>query len=327
MRQAVWPRWAGVSLATLALAALAASPVFAKAESTPTPPTTTTGHQAEPGPAAGPWLGVQMQALTDELRTEFKYKGQGVLISRVVTGSPAEKAGLKHGDIITTFNSRTVDSPASLTDMVQKGKVDQAIQLRIVRDGRSQTVNAKLAAREADEDFDLQVTPDPDDVEIDLPRDFEMHGPWGYFGRGRLGVRVEPLNPDLAGYFNVPGGKGLLVLEVMKETPAEKAGIKAGDVITQVGDRTVESAEQLADALPDQAGKASITVLRKGAKRTVQADIEERQHAIRIRRGDPGMIRVRDFQGTSPELRREIDDLRRQIEDLRRELDRMNTKK
>ena len=318
MRQAVWHRWAGVSFATLALAALAASPVFAKAESTPTPAATT----ATDTPAR-PWLGVQMQPLTDELRAEFKYKGQGVLVSRVVTGSPAEKAGLKHGDIITTLNSRTVDSPATLTDMVQKGKVDQSVQLRIVRDGRSQTLTAKLAAHEADEDFELPVTPDPDDMEIDLPHDLEMHGPWGFFGRGRLGVRVEPLNADLGSYFNVPGGKGLLVLEVMKDTPAEKAGIKAGDVITQVGDRTVESAEQLADALPDSAGKASITVLRKGAKRAVQADIEERRHAIRIRRGEPDMIRVRDFQRTSPELRREIDDLRRQIDDLRRELDRM----
>ena len=157
-----------------------------------------------------------------------------------------------------------------------------------------------------------------------LPHDLDLGGPgmWGGMGRGRLGVRVESLNRDLGSYFGVPDGKGVLIVEVMKDTPAEKAELKAGDVITRVGERAVEDPEDLVRALPEDAGKVTLTVVRKGAKRTVQAELDRPERVVRIRRGEPDMIRVRDFQ-PGPELRRELEDLRRQIDELRREIDRM----
>ena len=314
MHQAAWLQRIGSGIATLALVTAVAGPISAKEES---------GASAS-DTATRPWLGVQMQPLTDELRDEFKFKGQGVLVTRVVPDSPADKAGLKRGDVITSLDTRTVDSPAALSDLVAKSKAGQSVQLRIVRDGKTQTLTAKLAEQEEERDFDVQPGHDMDDMEIRVPHDLDLGGMgmWGGMGRGRLGVRVESLNRDLGGYFGVPDGKGVLIVEVMKDTPAEKAELKAGDVITRVGDRAVEDAEELVRALPEDAGKVALTVVRKGAKRAVQAQLDQPERVVRIRRGGPDMIRVRDLQ-PGPELRREIEDLRRQVEELRREIDRM----
>jgi len=314
MHQAPWLRRIGSGITTLALVTAVAGPVGAKEDS---------GASAS-DTAMRPWLGVQMQPLTDELRDEFKYQGQGVVVARVVPDSPADKAGLKHGDVITSFDTRSVDSPAALSDRVAKSKAGQSVQLRIVRDGKTQTLTARLAEQEEEPDLDDQPGHDMDDMEIHLPHDLDLGGTgmWGGMGRGRLGVRVESLNADLGSYFGVPDGKGVLIVEVMKDTPAEKAELKAGDVITRVGDRAVEDAEELVRALPEDAGKVPLSVVRKGAKRTVQVELDRPERAVRIRRGGPDMIRVRDFQ-PGPELRRELEDLRRQVEELRREIDRM----
>src|SRR5438034_2734591 len=92
--------------------------------------------------------------------------------------------------------------------------------------------------------------------------------------RGRLGVRVETLSPELGDYFDAPGGHGVLVLEVMKGTAAERAGVRAGDVITGVNGHAVGNASQLVDALGDREGRVSIELLRKGQRRTVEATLE-----------------------------------------------------
>jgi C-terminal processing protease CtpA/Prc len=169
-----------------------------------------------------------------------------------------------------------------------------------------------------------------EDMDTDLPHvmDLDMSGMMRWMGRGRLGVRVEPLNPDLAGYFNVPDGKGVLVVEVMKDTPAEKAGVKAGDVITRVGDHPVVDAEDLARELGNEAGKVSLAVVRKGARRTIEAEIEKQERVVRIRRGD-GTMRLNDDHMMHGGMisQRDLDELRRQIEDLRRQVESLKPKK
>ena len=79
------------------------------------------------------WLGVYSQTLTPELREGLNYNGSGALVSRVVDGSPAEKAGVKSGDVIVGINTTTVASATDLTDAIQAAKVGQAISVRIVR--------------------------------------------------------------------------------------------------------------------------------------------------------------------------------------------------
>jgi serine protease Do len=311
MRTPLWRRFLAANGAILALAALGAVPVRA-AESTTT---TTAGDRA--------WLGVYTQSLSSELRESMNYKGTGVLVNRVVDGSPADKAGLKDGDILTACNSRSIDSPDGLSDMIGQAKVGQSVALKIVRDGKTQTVNAKLAARPSEDEMG------EDDrgsgsvhgmrhFEFDMPDVEMMPGMVHMMGHGRLGVRIETLNPDLGSYFSVPDGKGVLVTEVLKGTTAEKAGLKAGDVITKVGDKTVSDSDDLVGALADREGKVTLGIVRKGQKKTVEADLGDLPRVMTMRHGGD-VERLR----SNPDQQRQIDELKRQIDELKRQIDSM----
>ncbi len=331
MRPSSWRPWTGLVLAALLLSPVLARPSAAKDAS---------DEAAARSQRA--WLGVYTQPLDSDLRDEFKYRGDGVLVNRVVPDSPADKAGLEKGDIITSFNGRSVNSPTALADAVSDGKDGQSVSVRLVRDGQSRTITAKLATRDADDDSG------PGDVEVEIPKGMhdmgDMHdmamglpGVMRWMGRGRLGVQTGELNPDLGSYFGVPSGKGVLVMSVVKDSPAEKAGIKAGDVITKVNDKSVADAGELIEALPSDGGKVAVTVVRKGATRTITAEIEKSENTIRVRRGDggtrtwswrndedhaPNVIRLRERQGDD-ELRRQVDELRREIDRLRAEMERL----
>jgi serine protease Do len=317
MRKDARRRWALAGFATLALAA---APAFATAATTPSP-----GSERA-------WLGVVTQALTPELREGMSYKGQGVLVNRVLADSPADRAGVEKGDVITNFNSRSIDTPEALAAVVGQGRAGQTASLRVVRDGKSRSLSVKLAARSDDDGMDMD---GPERHEIRI-KDLDLHldglgdlgqgipGVWSWMGRGRLGVRIESLNSDLGSYFSVPGGKGVLVVEVMKDTPAEKAGLKAGDVITRVGDHAVLDAEDLIKALGTDQGKVALGIVRKGGNRTIDVELEKQEHTIRVRRGDGAMGFGDDHpMRGGPASRREIDDLRRQVDELRRQLERL----
>lgn len=342
MRHLAWRRWTGFVVAALVMAPALARPSFAKDQD----------NSSES--IARAWLGVYTQALSQDLRDEFKYRGDGVLVNRVVQDSPADRAGLQKGDVITAVGSRAVRSPETLSALISDSKVGAPVSLRIVRDGRPQTLTAKLAARDDDQESpDTPVTPEapdapepPDhgdmghgDFSFDMPKDMDMGlpGVMRFMSRGRLGVRVQDLNPDLGSYFGVPDGKGVLITEVMKDTPAEKAGLKAGDVITRVGTHEVKDPGELVEALPSAEGKVSLTVVRKGSRRTIEAELGKAEGMMRVRRGTgPGQnftwrsdggqgsnrIQIRDLRGDA-DMRRQMEELRRQVEQLRAEIERM----
>ncbi len=178
-------------------------------------------------------------------------------------------------------------------------------------------------------------TPAPGErqFEFNLDHDLGLEGIGRGFsmlriGRGRLGVRIESLNLDLGSYFGVKDGKGALVLEVLKDTPAERAGVKAGDVITKVGDKSVRDADDLVSTLDAAGKKVALTVLRKGAARTIEAELGEAPHAMRFRGDGPlGMgnrdVRVRVLRepGDQSDVRRQVDELRRELRELRDRLE------
>ena len=281
------------------------------------------------------WLGVYSQTLTPELREGLNYGGSGALVNRVVEGSPAEKAGVKSGDVVVGINTTTVASATDLTKAIRAAKVGQAISVRIVRDGKRATLSAKLAERPA-EDSEGSEAPEPPggtryksdhDGDLDFFFDHDMPG-FAMFsgGRGRLGVRIQDLNPDLGSYFGVTDGKGVLVVGVLKDTPAEKAGLKAGDVITRAGDRKVEDSEDLVRALRAADKKVALTVVRKNATRTIESELLE-SPLMRMRHdGDmswrDGDIRIHRVQRDVPDdVRRELDELRRELRDLKSKLE------
>ena len=150
-------------------------------------------------------------------------------------------------------------------------------------------------------------------------------------GRGRLGVRIETLSSDLAAAMGVAGSKGVLVLEVLDGTPAEKAGLRAGDVITAVENESVADVDDLVSALRDENGSVSLSVVRRGERRTIEAQLEDAPRVIRLRDGvverkaGPGqkkeiVIKRKDAGDDDGDLREQMRELREQLRELREQL-------
>ena len=167
-------------------------------------------------------------------------------------------------------------------------------------------------------------------------------------GRVRLGVRIEPLSADMAAALGSPTAKGVLVLEAMADTPALRAGFKAGDVVTRVGSTAVTTPDELVRAIAAVDGKVTVTVLRKGVRKDLSVDLgtrpvvdgsardrEDRDVRVEVRprsRGERGFrepaprvrvyeMRTRDGDDEDgADLRAEVEQLKRELRELRREL-------
>jgi len=281
------------------------------------------------------WLGVTTQEITSDLREGLDYRGSGVLVTRVFADSPADRAGLEKGDVLVRFNSRTIDTPSELVDMVRGARVGQSVSLAIVRDGQRRNLTARLSARTV-EDVEAPEAPEApapprapraprapesrsevfewDGNTMELP---EGLGLTMLRGRGRLGVQIQSLSEDMADALGVAGRKGVLVTDVVKDSPASKVGIRGGDVIAQVAGKDVEDVSDLQRELRDHEGKVSITLLRRGSRRTVEPDIGDRPQAMRWRvdrDGDRRVIRIPDVRRRVLRDQREDDSVRRELE-------------
>ena len=295
--------------------------------------------------SAGAWLGVYTQEVSAELREAFGLESGGVLVTNVVPESPASRAGLLKGDVIVTANKKGIEAPSDLTDLITAANPGQTVSLGIVRKGASKTLSVKLVERP--EEIETPVQPEtpkaPKAPHSEMRwysngEDFDsdsfaplagmyMRG----FGRGRLGVRLETLTDDLASALGSTGTKGALVVEVYKKTPADSAGIRAGDIITAVGTTAVYDTDDLVKALRDEKGKVSISLVRQGKKRTVEAALEDSPYVIRLRDGkgpmgygrlgDDGKFDIRvKGDANDEEIRKELGELRRELSELRKEL-------
>jgi serine protease Do len=322
-----------------AVAVLIATPLASRAASAPAapappaPPASSDGSSASKG-----WLGVYSQELSDDLREGLDYKGDGVLIDGVVDGSPADKAGIKKGDVLVRFNGQTVDSPDQLQSVVASTKGGTKAEIELVRGGTHVKVSATLDSRPSR--MSMTWSNEAPRVRMIAPMapDLEMSGDLadlGNLGRGRLGVRLQDLNADLATYFSVPNGKGVLIVEVEKDSPAARAGLKSGDVIVKVGDHDTFDSDDVVRAVRGEEGRVPISILRRGQKQTVTAEIERPQHVMRIVRDRdlagldrlPGMMEMHDgehhhdsrLQDEMEQLRDEIRALREQLENQRKQ--------
>ncbi len=146
-------------------------------------------------------------------------------------------------------------------------------------------------------------------------------------GHASLSTTVSTYLHDIAG-----SERGALVLEVLGGTPAEKAGIKAGDIIVSVGREAVSDADDLVSALRDEDGAVSIGVVRRGVKRTIETTLEDAPRVMRFKSGDGqlGMGRLREMERPRVRverdtdrdgLREELEKLRSELRDLKRELE------
>ena len=190
------------------------------------------------------WLGVETHEVTADKAKELKLSAErGVVLGRIVPDSPAAKAGLKENDVVTEINGQRVEGAAQFRRMIHEIPAGRSIQLTVWRDGRTQAISATLGKSEERHHAMKMVAPTPGTFAFRMPEipeipPMEWNGGMLAGGQPRLGIDAEDLSGQLGAFFGAPDGEGILVRDVNSGSPAEKAGVKAGDVITSLnGDR------------------------------------------------------------------------------------------
>ena len=188
---------------------------------------------ADSGKVTRGWLGVGIQPVTPDLAKSFgRAETTGVLVSSVSEGSPAERAGLKSGDIITEYDGRKVERAADLPRAVAGTPVGRDVRLSVVRDGMPMTLTAKIAALDAKESGQAEGSDK---------------------AKPALGLAVQPLTPALAQQLGVRATQGLVVQNVQEGSPAAEAGFERGDVIVEVDKKPIKSVAELRESVDKRA--------------------------------------------------------------------------
>jgi serine protease Do len=209
---------------------------------------------------------------------------QGAYVTQVDNGSPAQKAGIMTGDIIVEFDGERVRSARQLARLVRESPDDRTVKSTIVRDGNRRTVDLTPSNDRAS--FALPDLSGLDRQMRDLAQKFEFRydgpggrgfGAWNTGSRGRLGVALSSVSDQLADYFGVK--RGVLVTSVDMDSPAGRAGLKAGDVITSVNGRSVDDPSDVLEEVrrADDGGALAITVTRDRKELKLSAKMPERE--------------------------------------------------
>jgi len=246
----------------------------------------------------GAWLGVQLKDLDEEMREELDTKARyGAVIDDVVDDSPADKAGLEPSDVVVKFDKKTIRRPRDLTFALRKYKEGDTAEVEIMRGQERKTLKVTLGKRnEMPMLLKDKFAPDV----------FVYHSDQSAV---YLGIEVQELNDDLAEYFNVNADSGLLITKVEEDGPADKAGLKAGDVLVTVDGEKPQSAEDIREILSEHEKGSEVEVgyVRKGRLEKGTATLEDRPEAHSF---------DFNFQTPAPEMSwwaRDGKELRRQI--------------
>jgi serine protease Do len=198
----------------------------------------------ETGEVVRGYLGIVIQPLTSELAESFGLeKSEGILIAQVTEGSPADKAGLKQGDVIISYQGNPVTDVGDFRNRVSLTGPGKTETLTIIREGKKREI--KVTIGELSKAETVAKGPAQSSEE--------------------LGLTVQTISPELAKQFNAKAGEGVVVTEVKRGSIAAMAGIKTGDVILQVNRKTVDNAAAFSRAVEESRGeKRALLLIRSG---------------------------------------------------------------
>jgi S1-C subfamily serine protease len=226
--------------------------------------------------AADGWLGVYTQTVDPDLKEAFRLESDyGVIINHVVDNSPADEAGLKQGDIIISLDGTKLTGSDQLSEMIRKYQKGDQVKMTVLRKGKELTLTATIGVRDDDDALALlekSKSPKP------YKKSFSYYYDKSSLSNSYIGINLESLNAQLGEYFGVKDGEGALVTEVIDESPAQKAGLKAGDVIVSIDGKPVKSPSDVQKAIrkKDKGDKATIGILREKKNMEMAVEIEER---------------------------------------------------
>lgn len=226
------------------------------------------------------YLGVVTQELSRHQKKALK-ADFGVVITDIDPDSPADRDGLMEDDVIQYVNDKKITRTSTLARVIRAMNPGEKAKLVVIRDGKQKTITVTVGRARREESYA-----------------FSFMGPrnlfhWHKINRGFLGVQIHAINEDLAPYFGVRAGEGVLILEVAKNSPAEKAGLKSGDVIVKIDDEPVSRPKDVYEIISefDEEDEVTIEIIRQNKNQTYSVKLEERSFDEGIMNFPQRMIR------------------------------------
>jgi serine protease Do len=214
------------------------------------------------GRVARGWLGVHIQGIDEALAESMDLEDdEGALVSSVEPDSPADRSGMKVGDVILEFGDQEVEDARALPRMVANTDKGDKVQVTVWRDGERKSLNVTLGSLPGEETVAMTESQEADD---DTPK---------------LGLSLSALSQEAKKHFNVSDDEvGVLIVDVVRDGPASKQGLQRGDIITRVGQTKVTKPEEVVSEVKRAAEKEHKTVLllikRAGMSRFVAVPLE-----------------------------------------------------
>jgi serine protease Do len=188
------------------------------------------------------WLGVSVQDIDDNLAEYFNLPNkEGVIVAKVLPDSPAQKGGLKEGDIIRRFDNKNVQDLKSLLRIVSRTEVGKNVTIRVVRDREEIPVSVKIGER-------------PSGIEDDVSKP-EDENTW-------RGLEVANITADIARRYRIDQISGIIVIDVESGTPAHEAGIEPGDIIDRINNKPLSNTDEFHSIVSSIKGDALIRTSR-----------------------------------------------------------------
>jgi serine protease Do len=234
-------------------------------------PTLTSGGKIVRG-----FLGVGIQELTSDLAQQFGANSlNGALVSDVSKGGPADKAGLKPGDIITKFDGKNVQDTAHLKNMVAATKPGTPVTLDILRDGKPESVKATVAVLSPEPELAANVENEAAGANTDNKKS------------SRLGVSVQALTPGVASQLGLKDEKGVVITDVQQGSAAAMVGLREGDLIVEANHQTITSPSDLRNAMDKSKDKSNTLLRVKRGEQTVYVLVPARLPQPQQQRQEP----------------------------------------
>lgn len=200
----------------------------------------------ETGRVTRGYLGVYLQDISDDLKDALDLPSlEGVLISEVVSNTPAEKAGVQSGDVVVEYDGKKVNDRQSFKIQVAATPVGKTVNMTVIRDGEEKKLHVKI------EEF-------PEELSRDEERE----------DKSELGLRVVSVTDAQAQRFKLEATRGVLVIDIDAESPAADAGVRVGDVILSIGKTEIDDVDDYRAAIPAlEEGKAAIFHIQRGERK------------------------------------------------------------
>ena len=279
------------------------------------------------------YMGVYLQDVTTDLREALDLESKrGALIAGVIDDSPADEAGLEEEDVVVEFEGERVRNSSQLTKWIKERSPGDEVNLVVIRDGKKKSIAIVLGKRPKGK------------LEIIEPLLGDLYMPhadaysFTYSSGSRIGVKVQSLTEQLGEYFGVEDGQGALITEVEEDMPAQKAGLRAGDVIVEADGEDIEDTGDLVEVISqkEEGDEVEIKVMRDRSPRSFQVQVEKDETWSSWDKGKFAEMKIFSdklkkpetfwFQKESSDLEDEMEELKAELEELKKELEEIRRK-